>query len=145
MNKEKLDMFINLFTRITTGIFLFSGIYILIFFGTEPGLSIIYVFAIIGMSALFALVRTLIYKEDTISKKAKLIQEICFFLFVNAVVLAAGFVLRWFNVKNLKTVVGMEITIFAVYFSVMIITYTMEVRIADKMNKKLQERKNKIS
>lgn len=141
MNKEKINVLINFFTRISTGIFLFSGIYICIFYGFDPGLSVSYIFGVLGMSSLFAVVGTLIYSKETATKNARFIQGIIFFIFVNIVVLGVGFLLHWFSFKNLKTVIGMEITIFIVFFVVTIVTYRIDIKTANKMNEKLKERK----
>ena len=38
-------------------------------------------------------------------------------------------------------IVGIEITIFVVYLMVMVVSYLLDLQTADKMNKKLQNRK----
>lgn len=141
MNKEKITLFLNIFTRISTGIFFFSGIYIAIFFGFEPELSVAYIFVILGLSAIFALGRLLVFQDETASKKIKLIQEICYFCFVNIIVLVVGFFSHWFSLSNVKTVIGMEVTILTVYITTMFITYRIEANTASKLNEKLKERK----
>lgn len=141
MNKEKLDTFINFFTRISTVIFIFSGIYICVFYGFKAGISVSYVFGVLGMSAVFAIGGTLLKSSETVSKKVRFVQGISFFIFVNIITLLVGFILHWFSPKHLSTVIGMEVTIFIVFFVVTFITYRIDANTANKLNEKLKERK----
>ena len=81
--------------------------------------------------------------EKEISKQAMLIRNLLYFLFVNVVVLGCGFWFGWFYISDWRMIAGMEACIVFVYCSVVAISYYMESRVADRMNRKLKERLEK--
>lgn len=136
--KEKISRLINLFCSITAAIFIFSSIYICIFWGINIQLPLAYIFGVL----LIGLVSTLAYipllSDKEFSKLAMIVMNTLHFLFVNAVVLATGYFLEWFSARTLP---AMELTIIVVYAAVNVISYFINDREAKKLTELLNKRR----
>lgn len=136
--KEKISRLINLFCSITAAIFIFSSIYICIFWGINIQLPLAYIFGVL----LIGLVSTLSYipllSDKEFSKLAMIVMNTLHFLFVNAVVLATGYFLEWFSARTLP---AMELTIIVVYAAVNVISYFINDREAKKLTELLNKRR----
>lgn len=136
--KEKISRLINLFCSITAAIFIFSSIYICIFWGINIQLPLAYIFGVL----LIGLVSTLSYipllSDKEFSKLAMIVMNTLHFLFVNAVVLATGYFLEWFSARTLP---AMELTIIVVYAAVNAISYFINDREAKKLTELLNKRR----
>lgn len=83
---------------------------------------------------------SLIYPWDRDMKKREMgIRILIHYLYVNGVVLGAGFVFRWFQFTHLVSVVSMLLTIALIYALVSVISWTRSARFAKRMNEKLEE------
>lgn len=83
---------------------------------------------------------SLIYPWDRAMKKRETgIRILIHYLYVNGVVMGAGFVFRWFRFTHLKNVLSMLLAIALIYALVSVISWTRSVRSAQRMNEKLEE------
>lgn len=136
--REYFSRAFNMFAWISTMIFFFSGIFIALFWGPHTKLSLDYIFAVLSMAALFALVGTPLFNMEKAGKRKMAVLQTSYFLFVNAVVVATGFFLKWFTMENKAMVAGFEVTIIFVYAVLTIILHINGRMTANKMNQRLK-------
>lgn len=136
--KEKVSRLINLFCSITAAIFIFSSIYICIFWGVNTQLPLAYIFGVLFIGLVSTLAYIPLLSEKELSKRAMVVMNTLHFLFVNAVVLATGYFLKWFSARTLP---AMELTIIVVYAAVNVISYFINNREAKKLTELLNKRR----
>ena len=136
----KTKLFLDIFARISASIFIFSSIYISIFWGSNTDINLSYVWGVLFISFAAAIARIPFLSDKEISKKTMLICNIVYFVFINILVLGIGYVLQWFYLSEAKMLCGIELTIIMVYVCVMIISYSLDYRTAEQMNRKLKNR-----
>lgn len=82
----------------------------------------------------------LIYPWDVImTKKETGIRIFLHYLYINAVVMISGWLFDWYNVKSMKSVLYMVISIVVIFVVVSAISWSREAAEAKRMNEKLQE------
>ena len=138
--KEKINILINIFTRVVTTIFLIVTIYEALFIGMDVTFKIIDIWGIMLIGLLCAICYLPLLSEKNYSKAAMIILQAGYFVVINATTLATGFLLHWFNFKNPLAVLSFELIIIFVYITVMIVFYKIDYNSAKEMNKKLKER-----
>ncbi|MBR5933024.1 MAG: DUF3021 family protein [Treponema sp.] len=134
--KEKISKLINLFSVITVTIFIFSSIYISIFWGAGTEIPLSYVFGVLLIGA----VCTLAYiplLNDEYSKVTMIILNTVHFLICNTSVILTGYYLKWFSAKTLP---ALELTVILVYTAVTVICYAVNDREAKKLTELLHKR-----
>lgn len=145
--RKIIQNFLTIYMRVVTLVVFVSAVYIVIFWGRKAELDVTILWEILGVSFFTSLGSIFAFpvsdSEKEISKKAMLIRNLFYFLFVNVVVLGCGFWFDWFYLSDWRMITGMEGSILFVYFSVVAISYYMESRVADRMNRKLKERLEK--
>lgn len=139
MNRDLLVRTFDLFTRITTMVFLFSGIFIAVFWNPSAKIQLSYIFAVIILSLVLSVFHIPLDVDEKMSKRKTVILNILFFCIVNVSVAVVGFYLEWFNLENKVMLAGFEITILAVYFGATAITWFFDRNVANKMNDRLKE------
>lgn len=138
MNRDILMRTFDRFAIITTLIFLFSGIFVAVFWGPNARLGLSYVFAVLILSFVLSVAYSPIELDEKMSRKKRLVLNILFFLLVNVSVAGTGFYLEWFNMENKKMLAGFEFTILTVYAVTMLLTWIHDKQTADKMNDRLR-------
>ena len=138
--KEKINILINIFTRVVTTIFLIVTIYEALFIGMDVTFRIIDVWGIMLIGLLCAICYLPLLSEKNYSKATMIILQAGYFVVINATTLATGFLLHWFNFKNPLAMLSFELIIIFVYITVMIVFYKSDYNSAKEMNKKLKER-----
>ena len=141
---EKIRFMFQIYIQIVAMVILGSAIYITVFWGNECTLSANMLWQIMGVSAVCSLCSLILDSKRELSKRVMLLREILHFVMINVVVLFFGFWFEWFYLSAWKMIVGMELTIIAVYAGVMLINYRMNQRTAEEMNHKLQERQSEL-
>lgn len=139
MAKDFIDTFINLFTRIVTSVLVFSGLYILFFWGPNTTIEVSYIFAVLGLSLFLALTRTPIVMAENITSMQALILHIAYFILVNTTVAVIGFLLKWFSMDNKRMLVCFELLIIVVYAVVTLLCYFIDCNTTNKMNERLKK------
>lgn len=132
-----IEFMINMFTRITTLIIICAGIYIWIFWGPDVDLGYDILFGIPLIGALTSIPCTLLFYKDDLSKKSSLIRTVAFYLYINVIVFGFGKAFDWVRFDTPGMAIGMALDIMAVYLFVCLITYFLDWRVSDKMNKRL--------
>jgi len=141
MNKTRFNFFIDMFSKLTTAIFLFSSIYIFLFNGFQKNLSVKFVWGILAEAFLITLGYLPLVTEKEMPKSRYLIFNILYFIFTDLVVLGFGFYFGWFSIKHPITIIAMEIT-FVITFAVVYLIMFMSVkRSTKKMNDQLKKLK----
>jgi hypothetical protein len=143
MNTKKIQLFFDVFARIAATIFLFSSIYIAVFFGTDVVLRISYIWGVLFISLAATIGRIPFFTDKEISKTKMLAGNIIYVIFLNILVMVSGYYLEWFHPGENKMIIGLEITIFVVYASVMVLSYLADLKTAKKITEKLKNRKEK--
>jgi hypothetical protein len=141
---EKLKILVDIFAKIAVCVLFASAIYIPSFWGLEATISVQILWQIIIVSAICSL-PILMYPvngEKELSKKGMIVRQIIYFAFVNCAVLGFGRAFGWFYFKNPDMVAFMEILIVAVYAVMNLAAYMKDRRVADDMNRKLEELRN---
>lgn len=137
---EKIRFLFQIYIQIVALVTLGTAIYITIFWGQDCELSANILWEIMGVSALCSICSLFLISQKELPKKVMFLREILHFCMINAIVLFSGFCFEWFYPSDWKMILGMVITIVAVYAGVMTINYYMYQRTADEMNRKLKER-----
>ena len=142
---EKLKILVTIFSKITMGVLFASAIYISALWGFDAKISVKILWQIIVVSAICSLPNLMypVNGEKELSKKGMVIRQIIYFLFVNCTVLGLGRAFGWFYFKNAKMVVLMEILIIGVYVVMNLAAYMNDKMVANDMNRKLKELRNK--
>jgi len=141
LKNNRFSSFIDLFTKLSTAIFLFSSLYILFFVGFNAVVPLRYVWGVLGVSAVLSLANILLFPERELPPAQFLLRTIGYALFCNVVVLGVGLWLRWFSLKAPATLIGLEITFAVVFAVVWGVMYLSTKRDTDKMNAQLQKLK----
>ena len=141
--KDKINLLLQIFTRVVTAIFFFASVYEAIFVGMDVTFKIVDVWGIMLIAVLCAVCYLPMLSEKEYSKVTMIILQVVYFVFINAATLATGFFLHWFNFKNPVAVFSFEIVIILVYVTVMVVSYKIDSDSAKEMNKKLEERNMK--
>ena len=82
----------------------------------------------------------LIYPWDVVMTKKEMgIRIFLHYLYINAVVMISGWLFDWYNVKSMKSVLYMVISIAVIFVVVSVISWRREAAEAKQMNEKLQE------
>ena len=136
---------VDMYARITTTVVFASALYIVIFWGMEAELTVSLLWQILGISAICALGVPLMlcHEERYPSRRAGFLRNVLQFVYVNGVVLASGFLFRWFLPSSLPMILGMELCIILVYVFVIWLAYVLDVRQAEEMNRKLAQRQKR--
>ena len=147
--RKVIQNFLAVYMRVVTLVVFVSEVYIVVFWGWNTEIDVTILWEILGVSfvtslgSVIAIAFPVSDSEKEISKQAMLIRNLLYFLFVNVVVLGCGFWFGWFYISDWRMIAGMEACIVFVYCSVVAISYYMESRVADRMNRKLKERLKK--
>lgn len=140
---KRLAMVTSLFVKITTGILFVSAVYISVFYGWEEELQVKILWQILALALVCALGSFVlpVGSEREVSKKSMLIRAVIYYVYVNVIVLFCGFLFEWFSFDNLKQVLGMVVAIAFVYLAVGVLSSWLEYREAERMNRKLEKRR----
>lgn len=139
MNKTKLSLMIDMFTKLATAIFIFSSIYIFIFGGLDSVVSVKYIWGVLVQAFLLSVAFVPFFSDKEMSRKKFLVCNILYFIFADIVVLVSGLFLHWFSLEHPVTIVAMEIVFVLVYVSVYALMYFSSKKSVDKMNQQLKK------
>lgn len=137
MNKTKLNFFIEMFSKLTAAILLFSSVYIFCFNGFDTVLSVKYIWGVIGIALLLSVAYLPFLNE--LSRKSHIIWSIGYALFANAVVLGAALFLGWISVQVPSSIIGMEIVFVVVYAVVWFVMWLSLKRNTQLLNDQLKK------
>ncbi len=138
--KDKINILVNIFTRVVTTIFLIVTIYEALFVDINLTFRIIDIWGILLIGLLCAICYLPLLSEKNYSKATMIILQIVYFIVINATTLVTGILLHWFNFKKTMAVLIFELIIIFVYITVMFIFYKIDYNSAKEMNKRLKER-----
>lgn len=141
MNKTKLNFFIEMFSKLSTAIFIFSSIYIFAFGGFNSVLSIKYIWGVLAQAFLLTLAYLPFLSEKEMGKKKFLICNIIYFICADIIVLVTGLFLEWFSLKHPVTIIAIEIIFVLVYATVYAVMYFSNKKSVDQMNQQLKKLK----
>lgn len=92
------------------------------------------------MSSLACSLGVLVINQDSGSSgKRMLVSNILYYLYVNGVVLSAGFVFQWFYISSLPMMAGMIALIAVVFICVKVIFYLRDKALAARIMERLKE------
>lgn len=134
---NRLKKIIQTFFYVLSGSIVSTAIFITIFW---PGLMfpIDVIWQVIIMSAITSCGTLFFYSKSEISKKKMKLRMVLHYAYINIVVLATAFVCGWVDFTNLVQIGSMVLLVAAVYFSVNLVMFNSEKRIADNINQRLR-------
>ena len=141
--KEMLSVMINICTRVVTLIFIVVSIFNkagFLYKNTEVSWGMNYILGVLIIGIASGLLFGLFYIKKNISGRIMLVLQIIYFLILNSILLFVGLYLGWF-VKELSSIMKMEIIFVLIYFVVTLLLYFFDFNEAKKINQKLQSRK----
>lgn len=141
--KKKIFDYLEMFVRINTAVCIATAVNITLFWNGSINSGGVILWQIIIVSALAALCR-FFYNKEALSKREELFRLIGTFVYINTLVLGFGIYFEWFLLTEWKMVVGMEVTIIAVFVAIMIIDYCSAARSVEHLNKLLEKREEEV-
>lgn len=140
---KRLKFMFSLFDKIVVGILFVTAIYIPVFYGWKTVLypKILWDILILSIICMLGSILLPLEGEKEVSRNSLLFRNILYFIYINAVVLCFGVFVDWFSFRNWHQLLGMLASIAFVYIAVMVISYWLESREAQKLNQKLKERR----
>ncbi len=138
--KNKFIILLNVFTRVCTLSFIFSSIYIWIFFGRYSLLNLEYVWGILLIALVSAVGYIPFISEKELSKSIMIISRAIYFILLDAVILFVGYRLKWYIPEEKRTVIGIELSVIAALICMGIVSYIADSNKANKMNEILKNR-----
>lgn len=141
MKKSNISFLIDMFSKLSTAIFLFSSIYIYIFSGLERIMSVTYIWGVLAQAFLLTVAYIPFRTEKEMSKRRLLISNICYFIFADLVVLGFGLLFKWFTLDHPITIIAMELTFVVVFIVVYLVMYLTAKSTVSKMNEQLKKLK----
>lgn len=143
---KRLVFMVDLFEKIVVGVTVVTAIYIPVFYGWKTQIEVNILWQIVGLSVVCALGSVILPLEDgkEVSRRGMLVRNILYYLYINIVVLGLGFLFDWFTFRNIPQLLGMAISIGAVFIAVYFFSYCAQCEEAKRMNKKLRERERQL-
>jgi len=138
--RNKLNALFTIFTRVCTLSFIFSSIYIMIFFGRHSLINLEYIWGILLIAFVAAVGYIPFLSEKELSKGFLLVSRGVYFVLLDAVILFVGYRLKWYIPEEKRTVIGIEIAIIAALVCLVVISYILDNSKANKMNEVLRQR-----
>ena len=141
--KEMFSVMINICTRVVTLIFIISTLVI----GLSGNMddirwTVLDIWGVLFIGIVSGGFFGLFYIKKNLTVKQSVFIHIIYFLILNCVLLVIGLKLGWF-VKEVSSLVTMEIMFVVIYFAVSCLVYLFDFNEAKKINKKIQDRKNR--
>lgn len=139
---KRLKSMAEFFEKITTGILFVTAVYIPAFYGWDQVLHVEILWQILLLSVVCTLGSIImpLGEEKEVSRNSMLMRHSLYYIYINVVVLALGYVFDWFSFQNAGQVFGMVLAIAFVYIAVALVCYWIQLREAEKINRKLKER-----
>lgn len=139
---KRLKSMAEFFEKITTGILFVTAVYIPAFYGWDQVLHVEILWQILLLSVVCTLGSIImpLGEEKEVSRNSMLMRHSLYYIYINVVVLALGYLFDWFSFQNAGQVFGMVLAIAFVYIAVALVCYWIQLREAEKINRKLKER-----
>lgn len=140
--KKTITNMLHHYMIITFAVLIVTACYITFLVGKDTMVGVEILWQILGVSFLCSLSELFFGMPEgkEYSKKQWIVRWILCYIYVNVVVLFAGFHFGWYSLESIPMVVGMMLSIAIVYGFAYVVIYYMDVKTADQMNKKLLER-----
>lgn len=140
--KRKLGFLLHIFSMVTTCVVIAVAVFTTLVEPSETVDSV--VLWQIPVASLFCTLGCLIYPWDKECGKWEMALRIgIHYVYVNGVVLGAGFWFRWYEWERLKSVLSMLFTIAAIFILVSVISWKRSAADARRMNQRLKEYQQK--
>jgi hypothetical protein len=134
---NKIKEILNTFTYVTTSVVLGSAIFIKIFWG-DPILSVDILWQILSVPFLCCM-GNYFYSQKVLSKRQLIVHTVLHYIYINIVVIGSGIYFRWFDWKRIDMIGSMILMIAIIFGAIWIINRERDKKLAEKLNKKLEE------
>lgn len=137
MNKNKLSVFITMFSELTTSIILVSSVYVAVFKGFHSEVDLDFIWGVLAI----AFISSLCYLPllNDMSRKKYLFWWIFYLLVINVVVFVTGLFLNWVSFDVPASVIGLEIVYIVVTATVCLTMWLSSRHIVQTMNEQLKK------
>ncbi len=135
---EILKRIIKTFSNVVTGSLISAALFITIFV-PKVKLDVALLWEIIVIAAVCSLGTFILYYKRTLTKKQMKIRIICHYLYINIIVLSGGLFWEWFTPGLFPELLVMLLLIAVVYAIIMLTTFHMEEKMAEKLNQQLHK------
>ncbi len=140
MDKNKILLILNIFTRVTTFVLIGALLDEKILTGKFLGFRGNELWAIILIGAVSAIFYIPLILDFNYPKAVSLLFCTVHFLAVGTVVMVTGYKLDWFNFEQKLSVAMMIFLIILIYIIITFLMFLLDKNVADKMNKVLSQR-----
>lgn len=137
--KELIKRILESFFVINTGVTIGAAAFIT-FLQKDAKLGVGILWQIIIVSLLTALSTVIMHSKNELSKKQTIIRLAANYIIINVIVLCSAYIFNWFEFQEPIKVLGIIIVILFVFVFVWTITYKNDCKVAEMLNKKLNER-----
>ena len=140
--KRKLKLVFSVFPIIMCCVSLAAAAYIELFWevDTSSGAQLIWQLALCSFLCSFCALFSADASVRKLSARSLSLRALLCFVYVNVIVMICGFIFGWFHTENWHMLLGMELTIIAVYAAVCLVFYLRARRDAQRVNEKLNSR-----
>lgn len=140
--KRKLRFLFHVFCMVTTCVVFAVALFTTVWDPSET-VDAVTLWQIPSVSFLCTL-GCLIYPWDrNLGKKEMIARMGIHYIYINAVVLGAGYQFRWYHPDHLRSVIAMLLTIAVIFMIVSVISWTKSAEDARRMNERLKEYRQK--
>ena len=130
----RLKLFLDVFSKVTTGIALGAAIYCTIFF--SGGMFSEYILWQLLLTAFLTSLGVLLYTDD-IKKKSMKMVCVLHYLFNNVVVIGCGIWFEWIDAGNWMQIISMAVLVAVIFGTVSVILWKKSQKEAELMNERL--------
>lgn len=137
--KELVKRILESFFVINAGVTIGAAAFITLL-QKDAKLGVEILWQIIIVSLLTALSTVIMHSKNELSKRQIIIRLVIHYILINAIVLCCAYIFNWFEFREPIKILGIIIVILSVFVFVWTITYKNDSKVAEMLNKKLNER-----
>lgn len=136
---KKVNFIVSVFTKVTTCVVIATAFFVTII-DRQKTVDAMVLWQIPLVSFLCA-ISTLIYSWDKNMKKTEIRVRIAIhYIMINVIVLGAGYIFSWYNIKNIFSTLAMIVVIALIFTIVSVSSWRKARKEAEQMNEKLKKR-----
>lgn len=137
---ERIKNMMNTFVWVTTLVVFSTALYITVFWKGAELVGADILWQILVTSLVCSMGMLMVDPQSGGSKKKMLMVNVLYYIYVNVIVMTAGFLFKWFYIDNLPMVGGMLVLIAVVFLCIRVVFYLRDRALAAKMMERLQEK-----
>lgn len=139
---DRLESMLWIFVKTTTGVVFVTAVFITVFLGWNVsfGVELLWQDLIVSLVCTVGSIILPLETVKEVSKRSMQVHMILYYIYLNIAVLFCGYNFGWFEISDMKQVLGMLLGVAFVFSTMTGFSYWSAYRTADRMNEKLKER-----